>query len=196
MKLLAITAALALLASPVLAQNSVTAWSGEGYNVVGAAPGDDPGCIMFATYEIDGRSDVEFNLVWNGEKAFMALTSLDWSAERDKVYEGFFFYFPQSDAIYNGGVTTGYVQDYVRKGFLTGFEPDFLDRLASEDRLFVMRLSETDEEGTVVADLGLKGSGAAVAALRRCAAHVERREAARIERESRNDYIARDPFKS
>jgi hypothetical protein len=51
-----------------------------------------------------------------------------------------------------------------------------------------------DAEPIVVADLGLQGTGEAVAALRRCTRWVANREAARTARERRNDYIARDPF--
>ena len=195
MKLLALTAAAALLASPAVAQNTVTSWTNGSYDVDGSTPGETPACIMTSTFEIPGRSDVKFNLLWDGDKVLFALTSYDWSAEDDKEYDGFTYYFPQSEAIFDGGVTFGYVEGYINKGFLTSFTTDFLDKLAAERRLIVARMPE-GEDMVIVADLNLTGTGTAVAALRRCATHVANREAARIRRESRNDYIERDPFKN
>lgn len=195
MKLIALAAAAALLASPAIAQNSVTSWSNGSYDVDGSSPGETPGCIMTSTFEIPGRSDVKFNVLWDGEAAWFALTSYDWSAEKGKEYDGFYYYFPQSEAMFDGGVTTGYVSDYINKGFLTSFDSDFLDKLAAETRLMVGRMPE-GQDMSVVADLNLTGTGTAVAALRRCATYVNNREAARLRRENRLDYIERDPFKN
>lgn len=194
MKFLALATALALLSSPALAQNSVTKWSNGNYDVTGSLPGDDPACIMTATFEIEGRSDVEFNLLWDGDQVAFVLTSNDWSAEKGVEYDGFSYYFPNSESIFNGGTTVGYVSSYLDKGFLTTFDSDFMDRLAAENRLMVGRMPE-GQDMLVVADLNLAGTGSAVAALRRCTTHVINREAARIRRESRSDYIERDPFK-
>lgn len=193
MKLLAIAAIASLLATPALAQNSVTSWGNANYDVTGSSPGQTPGCIMTSTFEIAGRSDVEFNLLWDGETAVFALTSVGWSAVKGEEYSGFVYYFPQSEDIYSGGNTYGYVHEYINKGFMSSFGPEFLDRLAADSRLVVGR----DQEGqdmTIVADLNLVGTSAAVAALRRCATFVNNREAARIRREGRNDYITKDPF--
>ena len=183
----------ALLASPSLAQNSVTSWSNGNYDITGSAVGEDPSCIMTSTFTIAGRADVAFALLLTGDDAIFALTSTDWSAVQGQVYEGFAYYFPEADSLFNGGVTRGYVHRSIEKGFVTSFGPDFLDRLAAENRLVVGRQPEGGEV-VIVADLNLIGTGTAVAALRRCATHVTQREAARIRRENRNDYIARDPF--
>lgn len=187
--------ALSMLASPALAQNTVTAWSNSHFDVDGSSPGDDPGCIMTATYAIPGRADVDFNLLWDGEQAIFALTSTGWSAEKGQTYPDFYYYFPKSESLYSGGLTGGYVYEYIHKGFMTAFDPEFLDKIAAEPSLVVSRIPE-DGELTVVADLNLTGSAPAIAALKRCTDYVIEREAARIRRESRNDYIARDPFKS
>lgn len=193
MKVLATVLSLALMASPALAQNSVTNWSNANYDVTGSSPGEKPGCIMTSTFEIEGRSDVDFNLLWDGETALFALTSWDWSAVKGREYDGFVYYFPQSKTIYDNGTTLGYVHATINKGFVTMFGGDFLDKLAAENRLMVNRMPD-GQDMVVVADLNLEGTAAAVAALRRCANYVNGREAARIRRESRNDYIARDPF--
>lgn len=197
MKLLSIAvASLALLATPALAQNSVTNWTNGSYDVTGSSVGEKPVCIMTSTFEIAGRSDVKFYLTWDGEMALFSLASSGWSADKDKEYNDFGYYFPTSDSLFDGGVTTGIVFDYIYKGFLTAFDSDFLDKLAAENRLFVARDGAGEDDVTVVADLNLTGTGTAVAALRRCATFVANREAARIRRESRNDYIERDPFKN
>lgn len=193
MKLLAVAAIASLIAAPAFAQNSVTSWGSANYDVTGSTPGETPGCIMTSTFEIAGRSDVEFALLWDGEEAVFALTSVGWSAVKGEEYEGFVYYFPNSEDIYSGGKTYGYVYDYINKGFMSSFGPEFLDRLAADSRLVVAREKE-GEEPTIVADFNLVGTSAAVAALRRCATFVNNREAARIRRESRNDYISKDPF--
>lgn len=196
MKLFAAVAfALSMLASPALAQNTVTAWSSGNYDVDGSAPGEDPGCIMTASYAIPGRPDVDFNLLWDGKQVIFALTSTAWSAEKGETYPDFQYYFGDSQSLYNGGLTAGYVHDYIHKGFMTSFEPEFMDKIAAETQLIVGRMPEGGEL-TVVADLNLEGSAPAIAALKRCTAFVINREAARIRRESRNDYISRDPFTS
>ena len=152
MKLLSIAAAsLALLASPVLAQNSTTNWSNGSYDVTGSSVGEDPACIMTSTFEIEGRSDVKFYLVWDGETALFSLASSGWSADKDREYNDFGYYFPKSDSLFNGGVTSGILLDYIYKGFLTSFDSSFLDKLASEDRLFVARDGPEDDDVTVVA---------------------------------------------
>lgn len=193
MKLIAIAAIASLLAAPAFAQNSITSWGNANYDVTGSTPGDSPGCIMTSTFEIAGRSDVEFNLLWDGETAVFALTSVGWSAVKGQEYEGFSYYFPKSEDFYSGGKTYGYVHDYINKGFMSTFGPEFLDRLAADTRLVVAR-SQEGQDPTIVADFNLVGTSAAVAALRRCATFVNDREAARIRREGRNDYITRDPF--
>lgn len=182
-------------ATPAAGQNSVTNWSNAHYDVVGSSPGqDDEGCIMNSTFEIEGRSSVKFSVLWDGESATLALTSYDWSAVRGQEYSGFSYYFPDSETLYDGGVTRGFVEGYINKGFITQFPAEFLDRLAAENRLFVTREIEGREDLVVVADLYLVGSSDAVAALKRCATHVVAREEARRRRESHSDYIERDPF--
>lgn len=195
MKLLSLAVAAAMVGSPAFAQNSVTDWTNGNYDVIGSAVGDDPGCIMTSTFNVAGRADVEFGLVLSGDQAIFSLTSTDWSAVQGQEYDGFAYYFPETETLYNGGVTLGYVHRYIEKGFTTSFDLDFLDRLAAENRLVVTRKPEGSEIA-IVADLNLTGTGTAVAALRRCNTYVSNREAARIRRESRNDYIARDPFKN
>lgn len=150
---------------------------------------------MTSVFEIEGRADVKFNLLWDGDTAYFALTSYDWSAVKGQEYDGFVYFFPKSDDIYSGGKTVGYVEGLINKGFLTTFASDFLDRIAADDQLVVGRMPE-GQEMAIVADLNLVGTAAAVAALRRCFTHVERRESARIRRERQNDYISRDPFGS
>lgn len=193
MKLIAVAAIASLLAAPAFAQSSITSWGSANYDVTGSAPGDKPGCLMTSTFEIAGRSDVEFNLLWDGETAVFALTSVGWSAVKGQEYDGFVYYFPNSEDFYSGGKTYGYVHDYINKGFMSTFGPEFLDRLAADTRLVVAR-SQEGQDPTIVADFNLVGTSAAVAALRRCATFVNNREAARIRREGRNDYISRDPF--
>lgn len=195
---MAASAALLLCASPAAAQSTnweTSYWEGTNYDVTASAVGATPGCIMTSTFRVEGRSNIDFALTYNGERAIFSLTSPDWSAVDDQRYDGFNYYFPQSETIFNGGATHGYVYQYINKGFVTSFGDDFLVRLAAENRLVVGRMPDGGEM-TIVADLNLTGSAPAVAALRRCTTHVVNREAARIRRESRNDYIARDPFRT
>lgn len=193
LRIVAIASAAAMLASTASAQSSVTNWANANYDVTGSAVGENPNCLMSSSFAVAGRADIEFALLLNEERAIFSLTSRDWSAVHDQEYEGFAYYFPQSQTLYDGGVTLGYVFRYSEKGFSTLIDLGFLDNLAAENRLVVVRQPDVGDL-VVVADLDLTGTAAAVAALRRCVAYVTDREAARLERERRNDYIAKDPF--
>lgn len=73
---------------------------------------------------------------------------------------------PSADEIFSGGTSVGQTSEHIYKGFITHFPQAFLDHHAADDRLMVFRTTEGTEEPVLVADFGLSGDGAAVAALR------------------------------
>jgi len=179
----------ALLGSPVLAQD----WPGWGSDHfdVGSY---ETGCAIQSTFDREGRSSIKFNVLYDGERPMLWIASMDWSAVPSQEYRDLHFAFDEE--IFSGGTSVGQTFDHIYKGFITPFPPEFLDHLAADDRLMVFRATEEAEEPMLVADFGLAGSGAAVAALRRCTAWVLNRNAERERRERANDYIERDPFAS
>lgn len=178
-----LAAALAVAANVAFAPVQVREWpSSGGFDVVQA----DSSCVMAATYEFDGRAPVEFALIYDGDRAFLALTSMDWSNREGGAYPMIYLL---GDKVWTGDAT-GIVEGYVKKGFVAGFEAGLLDDVAMADALFVT----TGQGDTVVTHISLSGSAAGVATLRRCAGHVQRQNAERDRRERRWDYIAPDPF--
>lgn len=96
------------------------------------------------------------------------------------------------DRDFGGGVATGVVLSYIYKGFRISFPTDFLDALAAASSMIVTKGKGDDQ--VILTHINLRGSGAAVASLRRCAEHVQRANAAQARREQRWDHISRDPF--
>lgn len=144
----------------------------------------DDACVATSHFEFDGRSDVRFFLSYDGDQAFITLTSLDWSKPTDDVSI-------QWDFLPITGFTgnaVGITNESIYDGFAGKFGPDVLDAFAAATSLMVSR----DE--TVITHINLAGSGAATAALKRCVQAVERQNAAKARAEQQWDYIAEDPF--
>lgn len=103
------------------------------------------------------------------------------------------FFFRNPDKLYSG-VVDGYA-DATTRGFSTGLPLESLAVFAQAQRLTVFRAAVIEgEDPTVVSDFNLRGSGAAITALKRCTTIVTNRIEAQRRREARFDYIARDPF--
>jgi len=181
--------ALALALTPGSTVADPGDWSSERFYVDALSES----CALSSTYSFDGRSDVRISLHFNAEFAVLFLTSADWSAEEDAVYEGFGFHFLSPDASFHGEIR-GYAGDGYERGFMAKLNPAFVDSFAASRRLLVTRTSNPGEEAAIVTDLNLVGSGAAIAALKRCARLVADRNAEQARREARYTYIARDPF--
>lgn len=180
-------ASCALVAGPAAADPRD--WSSSHFDVTAS----DKSCVLTSTYSFEGRSDVEIAILYDTTSAYLFITSYDWSAEENANYDGFGFHFFQPDASY-GGATQGFRDDGYRKGFMVMFDAEFLDAFGAARRFVVARTVEPDAAPSVVTDLNLVGSGAAITALKRCARIVADQKAAQERREARNNYIARDPF--
>lgn len=144
----------------------------------------EDGCALEADYPLPGRAPVNLSVFSDGDKTLLAMTSMDWSSKEGEKYD---LRFQIGDWAYTGRVT-GFVSDYVNKGFAATFDAEFVDVFAAAPSLYVTR----DE--TVVANLSLQGTSAATTVLRRCITHVARSNAVQEARERRIDYIAPDPF--
>ena len=177
MNILAATAALALVVTPAQERN----WpSSGGFDIIQL----DTACVLSASYEFDGRAPVELSIFFGGEEASLLLTSLDWSSRSGEEYE---IDYLLGEVGYSGNAV-GMISDYVHKGFVAKFGPDFLDAFARAPSLLVTRGE------VVVTHLSLRASSSAVTTLRRCAEHVARANADQARREERWNYITADPF--
>jgi hypothetical protein len=144
--------------------------------------GDDF-CFMAMEYEGSGESELllGFNL---DRSVLLILSNYNWSAEVDKRYE--------LKTVVNeyqySGPAVGRRGDDGRRGFAAAYEPEFRDDLAAGQNL-KFYLGDT-----LIDQLSLKGSSAALAVVDRCLAQLKReKDAAEAERR-RLEHIPKDPF--
>jgi TonB family protein len=164
--------------TPTSAQ--VREWpSNDGWDIIQL----DKSCTIDTSYSFDGRADVKLMLFWNGERAGLFLTSRDWSNRSGVEYE---VTYRLGETVYSGKAE-GYV-DVLDKGFSSVFGAEFLDDFSRASTLLVTT------GDSVITHLNLRGSAAAIATLKRCAAEAARANAAQAERVERWSYIDRDPF--
>jgi hypothetical protein len=188
MRLAIIVAASALLmAGPSVGQSRN--WNTDWFDVTQ----HDTSCGMSSSFNFDGRPDVNLDILYAGESSgILAVTSSGWSAVEGAEYDDLSFLLVNPDRDFGGGVATGVVLSYIYKGFRISFPTDFLDALAAASSMIVTKGKGEDQ--VILTHINLRGSGAAVASLRRCAEHVQRANAAQARREQRWDHISRDPF--
>lgn len=182
-----VAASACLVAGPAIGQS--TNWNTEWFDV---AQGDTS-CVMSSSFNFDGRPDVNLDIVYGGDgSGALLVTSSGWSAVEGAKYDDLNFLLVNPDRDFGGGVATGVVLSYIYKGFSTTFPPEFLDAISAASSMIVTK-GKGDDTATLT-HVNLRGSGAAVASLRRCAEHVQRSNAAKARREERWDHITRDPF--
>ncbi|WP_374274462.1 hypothetical protein [Brevundimonas sp.] len=137
-------------------------------------------------------------MIYDSDTIFVSMENSSWtSLVDDEVHEDIEYAFMSKNgdvvAVFVG--STKAISEPFDRRLIANFEPDFLDHFAQSERLVVVRQPE-GQEMTVVWDFGLIGTGAAVAALRRCQTNLDRENATRQRKEAQWDYIARDPFAS
>lgn len=173
--------ALALAAALAAGGAQARDWPSAGGWDLGEA---ETACGMMMDYEGEGETTLIVLLGVDGEVG-LTLTNYNWSTEEGRVYEDFAYHL--SDASYSGGKALGVKADY-KKGVVTRFSGEFLKSLAASPYLHIYRGE------TLVDQLSLKGSSAALAVVRRCVATVAAERAAAQREKDRFSHIPKDPF--
>jgi TonB family protein len=179
---LPLAAAAALLVAPVAHARE---WGEAGGWNIGES-GDGESCGAMMEYEGKGETNLIFLHYVNG-RIVLGATNTGWSADKEKEYD---LVYVLNGKTYSGGKSFGLGERYeIRKGFVTGMEPSFEADFATGSSLQIYL------GGTLVDNLSLSGTGAAVARVRQCVAHLRGiKQAAERERQ-RWAHIPDDPFK-
>lgn len=141
-------------------------------------------CFLSSEYQGDGDTELMVSLKTDGT-AMVVVQNYNWTAKEGERYDDISVHL--STANYGGGTALGVSNDG-RHGFGTKVPGKFLDGLAASTYLHVYK-------GDAVVDrLDLKGSGAAVAMVRRCVATVKAEADAEERKRRRFADIPKDPF--
>jgi TonB family protein len=138
---------------------------------------------MLMEYEGAGATTLYLSLDING-KPLLAVSNSGWSVKEKETYE---LRFVMDRHEYTGGTVIG-LKFGLTPALATRMTESFVDEFAKSSDLTIYR------GGTVVDDLSLKGSGSAVAVLRRCVASVKARLNAEARERARLAHIPADPF--
>lgn len=178
-------AALVALSVPAFATPAIAA---EDVTVAGWQVGEIDGesCVMVSDFEGKGETTLGVALRTDGQ-VYLSLTNYNWSAVPERAYD---LAFALDGTSYSGGKSIGY-QNSGKKGFITTFEPDFLQHFAQSTYLKV-----SSADGVTIDDLDLAGSAAALVQMRRCVAHLKSVAAAEAKEKARLAHIPEDPFSS
>lgn len=168
-------ALLALFAAPVQAQ-TVAGWE--------TFESDGEMCGVGSDYEGDGETRLIVTINLEDRVALLA-SNYNWSAKEGEKYEGIEYILNGSS--FGGGVAVGIETD-LRKGFVTTFPVTFLNDFAAGTSLHIYKGDKAIDR------LNLKGSGAAVAHLRRCIARLKAVRAAENREKAKFADIPKDPF--
>lgn len=168
MKIGMLIAAFVAVASSAQAQE----WPGVGnqhYNVLSAGNV----CGMMG-HSGSGRSEVDFMLTYDGgERVFLTLRSPAWTMQEGRVYTDLTYHFFEPDTSINMRAIGDRTDN--RWGVTAAFPASFLDRLSSAQTLALTQGGQQDDDSTVLAEISLRGSSGAVAALRECVAFIRSR---------------------
>lgn len=148
-----------------------------------AASKDGQGCFLTRTYEGRGSTTLLLGLDIDGSNHLSVLNE-NWSIKpKDRLK----LTFRLSNGGYSDHPVVGMASDG-KKGFVTNFDAKFPSHFAASKALHIYR-------GDVpVEQLGLDGSGAAVAELRRCVGIQAAKPAAGAREKGRSGRIPKDPF--
>ncbi|MGN6374079.1 MAG: hypothetical protein ACTHMG_00840 [Sphingomonas sp.] len=152
----------------------------DGWTVEASSDGD--GCFLTKVYKHVGDTTVLLGLDRDGGNHLSVLNA-NWSI---KPKERLKLTFRLSKGAYTDHFAIGMASDG-KQGFVTSFEAKFPAYFASS------RMLDIDRGDVPVERLNLDGSGAAVAALRRCVA-TQRKKPAAAAKKPRHSDIPRDPF--
>ncbi len=152
-------------------------------NWIVAASEDDSGCFLTRQYDGVGKTTLLLGLDIDGTNHLSVLND-NWSI---KPRQRLTLNYRLSNGGYTDHVSIGMASDG-KRGFVTTFETKFLGYFATSEAL---QISNGD---VPVEELGLAGSGAAVAELRRCVATRRVGGAAAASERERPRAIPKDPF--
>lgn len=170
---------------------------------------DSEGCFIGGDWTLAGRSEInlEISQTLAGE-VYVGVWSYGWSRPASDIRKvmGLVFWPAgggEQKVFALFAIPTGVELASLEKpGLLAMVEPDeaidFLDTFGSGQSFTLMTRDAEAEDGTdfdTVLEGNLAGSGLALSRMRTCVSNVQRREAARLEREAGVAHIARDPFK-
>lgn len=141
---------------------------------------EEGSCFISLEYEGDGSTELFLTLDPTG-KTFLLIRNDNWSI---KAKEELRLNFSLSMGDYSDHTVIG----TENRGFITTFEPKFIDYFAKSTYL------EIDRDGQLIDSLKLKGSGAAVLELKRCVATIKRASEAMTKERKRLEHIPSDPF--
>lgn len=151
-------------------------------------------CTAWTRLDLPGRAPITINWLTFADKpesAHLLLESDDWSAVKDQSYDGFVFQFSNPDTYVQGlpvrGVGDG--------GFTVELPMQALAAFASAQRFTVAR-GDDPASASIILDMRLTGSSAAVRSLKNCTEGVARKIASRADAEASVSHITRDPFAS
>lgn len=166
-----------LCASPQAAAQSFPARDVGGWTV--AASKDGEGCFLTRTFAGNGGTTLLLGLDRDGSN-HLTLLNANWSI---KPKERWKLTFKLSSGGYADHAVVGMASDG-KKGFVTSFDAKFPAHFAASKAIHIYR-------GDVpVEQLGLSGSGAAVAELKNCVGLV----GTAVPEARRSDRIPKDPF--
>lgn len=141
-------------------------------------------CYLYSLYKGPGESALSLAVNRQGAVMVMVLND-DWSAKPDVEYKDLEFLL---DGIsYDGGVATG-IENGGKHGFMQPMNKDFLPHFVQSSYLNVYK------SGQIVDRLSLVGSGAAVAAVKRCVVYVDAVRSAEEREKKRYEDLPKDPF--
>lgn len=144
----------------------------------------DTFCGMMMDYDGKGSTQLLIGKNLDGS-ATVIVTNYGWSAQKGEKYD---LSFHLDQHVFGPGKALGTGESYERKGFIARFGTDFFPALASASG-FKAYLGET-----VVDNLSLRGSSAALAKVDQCLASVRAVTAAAERERQRFAYIPDDPF--
>jgi len=171
---------LAIMLSLTPAMARAREWpSAGGWDVIEV----DDGCGVHLTYEGAGETELSVLLLITGGTVVFVANS-DWSIKTDQEYD---LSFHLDGVAYSGGKSMGTTIS-AKPAIMAPMSSGFLEHFAAGKSLHIYRGK------TLVDQLSLTGTGAAVAMLRRCVQSVKVRADAAAREKARWAHIPKDPF--
>lgn len=168
-----------VLAAPAIAHAEELYATRGGWDI---AKGDDS-CSLSMEFEGPGETMVLVDKDIAGQIT-IGVTNANWSARKGQSYS---VSFELNGTTFGGGGAIG-IEDGSRRGFAAKFLPGFEGHLARGSTLYV-RLGET-----LVDELSLTGTAAALASVNACLREVRIAHAAAERERTRWSHIPKDPF--
>lgn len=148
---------------------------------VGETDGD---CSIYQEFEGPGETTLILSRKLDG-RIYVGIANRNWTAEAGKSYD---ISYAVNGYVFSGGGAIGYNREYSGRGFIAQFGEDFLKEFAKGAGLRMYL------DKTLVDNLSLDGSAAALATLDRCMAKIRADKAAVEREEKRWEHIPADPF--